>query len=461
MATAMRYDMTKGNPIKLILKFSMPMLIGNIFQQTYSMADSAILGKYVGDKALAAVGSTGSITFLFFSLVFGLSSGIGIVVSQYYGARDEQSIKKSISTAIYIMMGSSLLMGVITVVAARLVLQLLGTPKEVIDDATLYLQVVGIGVIAVGAANGMSAILRALGDSITPFIFLLVGCISNILLDLLFVIEFNGGVLGVAVATVISQFIAAIGSIICGWYMKPIFKMRFKDLVIEPEIFKKCIVIGTPIALQSSLIAISCVVLQGVVNSYGEKIMAAYTIAGRIEQLIQQPFNSIGMAVGTYTGQNMGANNTERVKKGFWAGTIICTAFSLMMLPVILLGGEQIMKIFTDDPEVIFEGARGIRINCFFYSALGMIYVTRSILNGCGDVKFTMYSGMIEVLSRVCLAKPLTYIPTVGMLSIWYTSALTWTITGIISCIRYAGGKWKKIRIVEKQEIKDAIDMSR
>ncbi len=449
MDTSKMYDMTKGNPTALLLKFSLPMVIGNIFQQFYNMVDAVIVGQFVGANALASVGATGSITFLFFSLVLGLSSGIGIIVSQYYGAKENDKVQKTIATALYVIIISSILMAVVTMIAARPIMELLDTPDEIIGDSVVYLRVVGAGIVAVGIYNGTASILRALGDSKTPLIFLIVAAILNVVLDLLFVLSFNMGVLGVAVATVISQAVSGIGCVLYAWIKMPLFRMPLKAYVIDLSIFKKCLKLGIPVALQNSMIAISCIMLQKVVNGFGPTIMAAFTVAGRFEQLIQQPFNSLGAALATYTGQNMGANNVERIKKGFWSAAKISTVFSLLMLPVAWFGGEGIMSLFTHEADVIREGAKGIRITCFFYSALGMIYVTRNVLNGAGDVRFAMISGLVEVIGRLGLAKPLTLVPGIGMLSIWYTTGLTWLLTAVVSCIRYAGGKWMTKGIIE------------
>lgn len=457
MVKTRNYDMTQGNPTKILLQFAVPMLVGNIFQQLYNMVDSAIVGRFVGENALAAVGATGSIVWLFFSLVYGLASGAGVIVSQYYGAKEEKKVKQTIATAAYIMITTSILMCLITFFTARPVMLLLNTPADVIGNSVIYLKVVAIGILAVGPYNGVASILRAIGDSKLPLIFMVIGCVTNIGLDLLFVIVFGWGVFGVAFATVIAQMIAMIGLVICSWLCRPIFRLQIKEYVVNKDIFCKCFALGVPMALQSSLIAVSCTVLQAVVNSYGPTIMAAYTVACRFEQIVQQVYDSLGMGIGTYTGQNMGANNIERVKKGFWSGVKLNVLFSLCMIPITFFGGKVIMSIFTDNPAVIYEGARGIRINCFFYMALGMIYVGRSLLNSAGDVKFTMIAGIVEVICRVGFAKPLTYVPFIGMLSIWFTSGLTWLVTGTVTCMRYASGKWKAKGIIQRQHADERV----
>ncbi|QEH67045.1 MATE family efflux transporter [Cellulosilyticum sp. WCF-2] len=452
MARGYTQDMTKGSPTRLLLMFSIPMLVGNLFQQLYNMADTVIVGKFVGENALGAVGATGSIGFLFFSLSFGLAAGIGIVISQFFGAGEIDKVKKAIATSLYVMAISALVMGVIGIVTARPIMIMLNTPDVMLDDAVLYLQVTCGGLIAVAIYNGVAAVLRALGDSKTPLIFLAVACVVNVGLDLLFVVVFKMAVLGVATATVIAQIIAAIGCLVYAWIKVPIFKIPLKECVPDLHIFRQCTFLGLPVALQNAMIAVSCIVLQRVVNGFGPTIVAAFTAETRFEQLVQQPFASLGAAIATYTGQNIGAGKIDRVKRGFWAGTLISTVFSIVMLPVAWLGGEAIMRLFTDNQEVIIEGARGIRITSVFYSALGMIYVTRNVLNGSGDVKFAMLSGFVEVGGRVGFAKPLTFVPFIGMLSIWFTSSFTWTLTAVISCIRYAQGKWKEKSIVAKEQ---------
>lgn len=442
------FNMTEGRPGKLLLAFTIPMLIGNIFQQLYSMVDSIVVGQYVGSNALAAVGATGSINFFFFSFSFGLAAGIGVVVSQYFGARNDKQVMKTIANSIYVLSTISIVMSILGILLARIILVAMNTPIIILEDSILYMRVTCAGIIAVSAYNGVSSILRALGDSKTPLLFLVVASFINIALDLLFVISFNWGVFGVAIATIISQTVAAIGCIIYAYQKIAYFRIPKEFYEVDRELVIKCIKIGIPVSFQNSLIAVSCIALQSVVNSFGETVVAAFTASGRFEQLIQQPFNSLGAAVVTYTGQNIGAGKVDRVKKGFWAATIMCAIFSLIMLPVAYFGSSGIMRMFVSDPEVIQMGAHAIRITAFFYFALGMIYVSRAVLNGAGDAAYAMINGLVEITGRVGLARPLTMIPAIGYWGVWYTTGLTWLITGTISCIRYAGGKWKTKTII-------------
>ncbi|HEX3076780.1 MAG TPA: MATE family efflux transporter, partial [Lachnospiraceae bacterium] len=305
------HDMTKGNEVKLIIKFTLPMLLGNVFQQFYNLIDSVVVGRFVGAKALAAVGACGSLSFLFISICMGLSIGIGIIISQHFGAGEEEQIKSAITNAIYVIGVAGVIMSTLAVIFARPLLQLLHTPPEILNDATSFFSIIAGGMIAVAGYNAIAAILRALGDSKTPLIFLVVSCIINVLLDLLFVLAWNMGVSGAAIATVISQGCAAVGSTIYARRTNPYFRLRKEHWKVNRNIIKKCIKIGIPVAMQNSMIAISMVALQTVVNSFGETAVAAYTATSRVEQLIHQPFNSLGAAMSTFAGQNMGAGKLD------------------------------------------------------------------------------------------------------------------------------------------------------
>lgn len=436
------YSMTEGNPAKLLLMFTLPMLIGNLFQQFYNMVDSIIVGRFVSANALAAVGATGSLNFLFFSMSFGISAGVGVVISQYFGAQNDDMVERSIVNGLYLLAIVSAIMTVISVGLARAVLVLLNTPESILEDAVTYMRVSCAGILAVAAYNGIAAILRALGDSKTPLYFMVVSCFINIGLDLLFILGFQWSVMGAALATVIAQLIAAIGSFIYAYIKIPYFKNALYKLELKIMIIEKCFTLGLPIAIQNSLIAFSCIFLQRVVNGFGESVVAANTALGRIEQLVQQPYSSLGAAITAYTGQNIGAGKLDRVKKGYRIGVIFVLIFSLIMLIPGQFFGKQIVGVFVQDAEVIAIGARGFAITSWFYFMLGMIYVARSVLNGAGDAVYSMINGLMEIAGRIGFAVPLTKIPMIGMWGIFYTTGLTWALVGIVSIARYRQGKW-------------------
>lgn len=449
MAKTITRDMTSGSPAKLILQFSLPMLIGNIFNQVYNMVDSIVVGQYVGSEALAAVGATGSLVFLIIGLTFGLSAGISIVISQYFGAKDYDNVRKAFATATYIVVILSAVMGLVGFFSSRWLLELLNTPESIIDQSDMYMKITFAGILGVSCYNGMSAVLRALGDSITPLIFLVVASILNVILDLLFVIVFHWDVPGVAIATIISQIVSAIGCIIYAMAKVKILRMPLKEFKPEKEIFKKCIRLGLPVALQNSFVSISMMALQGLINSYNEVIIAASTVVNRIEQLVLQPGMSVGAAVAAYAGQNIGAGKLDRVKKGFQSSAILIVAFSLVMLPVMYFGGEYVMRMFTskEDIEVVTKGVEAIRITSFFYSAVGLIFITRNFLSGTGDIHVPLFMGITEMICRVVFANVLCVF--IGYRGIWWATALNWFVTALVGILRVASGKWKNKSIIQ------------
>ena len=437
--------MTVGSPARHILKFTLPLLIGNLFQQLYNMVDSIVVGRFVSAHALAAVGACGSLNFLFFSLSSGLSVGIGIIAAQYFGANDEKQLKKTIANSIYVLSSAAVVVTLIGVIFARPILQLLQTPDVYINDSIDYFRVTCIGIIGVAFYNGVAALLRAVGDSKTPLYFLILSSIINVGLDLLFVICFDMGVVGVGLATIIAQAVSAIVSMIYAFHKVSYFRLSKKDLHPDTSMIRDSFRLGAPVAFQNSMIAVSCIALQAVVNGFGPDVASAYTITGRIEQLVQQPYGSLGMALTSYAGQNIGAKKQERVVEGFRKATLIVLIFSLIMLPLFFFFGKYICGIFVKEEaaDVIALGAKALRITSPFYFALGMIYVPRAVLNGCGDTGFAMINGLTEVVCRILFSNILTRIAFLDYWGIWITTGLTWGVTALVCVLRYRGGKWR------------------
>lgn len=446
-------DMTTGSPARHILTFALPLLLGNLFQQLYNMVDSVVVGNYVGKNALAAVGTCGSMSFLFFSLSSGLAIGIGIIVSQFYGAKDEQQVRNTIANSIYVLVTAALAVSVLGILLCPALLRLLQTPEHIMEDATLYLRTTCAGIIAIALYNGVAAVLRALGDSRTPLYFLILSSVVNVILDLAFVIYCDMGVFGVALATIISQAVSAVTCLLYAYHKVPYFRLTREELRPHKAIILKSFRLGIPMALQSSMIAISCMVLQGVVNSFGDTVMAAFTITSRVEQIIQQPFNSLGTAMTTYAGQNMGAGKPDRVRKGLRQATLMILAFCLLMVPIFFLLGPQIVRIFVKEQDVIEMGYRALRITSLFYFGLGMIYVPRGLLNGCGDTAFSMINGITEVACRIGYSQILLRIPILGYWSVWITTGLTWITVATVCMIRYLSGKWRQKGLVQAREL--------
>lgn len=452
MARDFTRDMTVGSPTKLLLKFATPMLIGNIFQQLYNWVDSIVVGKYDGKEALAAVGATGSLTFLIFGLTFGLSAGASIVVSQYYGAKDYENVRKSFATASYLIIITSIIMGVIGVLASQWLLELLDTPAEIIDQSRIYMQISFAGILGIALYNGMSSVLRALGDSTSPLIFLIISSIINVVLDILFVAGFGWGVLGVAIATIIAQAVSGIACVIYGFKKVELLRMPLSDFKPDLHILRKCIRIGFPVALQNSFISVSMMAMQKVINKFPTEVIASSNVNNRIEQLVTQPAMSLGTAISSFTAQNIGANKIDRAKRGMRSATTIIISFSLIMLPVMYFGGGDLMRLFTkkEDFAVVAVGIEGIRITSFFYSFVGMIFITRQFLSGAGDIYVPMIMGFTEVVSRVVFSNVLSHY--FGYKGIFLATGLTWFVAGIIGIVRVISGKWMGKSIVDNEQ---------
>ena len=430
-------NMTQGNPTMLLLSFAVPMFIGNIFQQMYSLADSIIVGQFLGSSALAAIGTTGSVTFLFFSICNGIASGSGIVASQCYGAGDPAQTKRAIANAAYIMFIASMVMSVVSYIAAPWALTVMGTPAEILPDAVVYMRMSCIGVPLVAVYNYSSSMLRALGDSRTPLYFLIVSCILNIGLDLLCVYVWEMGVFGAALATIIAQVIAGLGCLLYAVRSNPYFHLSREDFTPDKQIIGRAVRLGLPLAMQWSMVALSTSALQAFVNSFGADAMAAFTAANRVEHLVHLPYGSISAALATYAGQNYGAGNIGRVKDGLKHGMLISAVFTAVIMVAYQLFSEPIMRMLVKETAVIEIGAQALRLTSWFYIFLALINMCRGILNGIGDALFAFINGVVEVICRIGLPMLVVLIPGVGMWGIWWTAGVTWAISGLSCLLRY------------------------
>ncbi|MBP3199912.1 MAG: MATE family efflux transporter [Butyrivibrio sp.] len=441
-------DMTVGVPTTLILSFMLPMMMGNIFQQFYNIVDTIIAGRFIDAKALAAVGSTGSVTNLFFALGNGLATGIGILVSQSFGSGDMKALKKVITNAFVIVSLTALFVGTLGFFASKPVLTyFLKTPADILDNAASYMAITCIGFIGTALYNTISYIMRGVGDSKTPLYFLIASSFINVFMDLLFVIFFHMGVVGLAVATITAQAISAAGSIIYAFKKNPVFNIKRSDWKLDMDIIIKCYKLGGSMALQSGLIALSFVILQRVINSFDSVVVAAFTTTSKIENIVNMQFKALQDSMSTYTGQNIGAGKTDRVKQGFRSGYTMMAVYAIAMIIVMALFGDLFVKIFIDstETEIIAYGSRAMRILSIFYLPLGTIYVCRGILNGAGDAKFPLISGFSEMAGRIVFPAFLCSIPFIGAWGLWLSTGITWTIVGITALIRYKTLKWDSL----------------
>ena len=435
-------NMTEGRPLGLLAVFALPLLIGNLFQQAYNLADSMIVGQLLGANALAAVGATGSISFLFFSIFNGISGGCGIVTAQFFGARDDRRVCKAIANSAYIMLGFSLLTGTVAFLMVPTVLGWMGTPAEILSDAITYMRMTSASVPLIAVYNYASSMQRALGDSRTPLYFLIFSCLLNVGLDLLFVGAFNLGVFGAAFATMLSQLLAGFGSLLWAFKRNPYFRLNKESLAFDKPIAKKAVRLGLPLALQWSLIAISTTALQSVVNTFGPSAIAAFTATNRLEQLVQQPFGSMSMALSTYTSQNMGAGKTSRIRTGFRDSMLAIAALAGAMTLIMQLTGGSFVSLFVKEKDVIALGSQALKITSIFYIFLGVIYVCRGGLNGVGDAVFSIINGVVEIAGRIGLPLLLLGITAAGVWSIWITAGVTWMLAGVSCVMRYIS--WRK-----------------
>lgn len=423
----MMMDMTKGNPAKLILAFTIPILIGNLFQQFYSMVDTAIVGQFVGVGALAAVGATGGVIFLVQGFVNGLTHGFSVIVSQRYGANDEVGIKKATATSIYLSAIATVVLTIICVVLAKPVLQVMNTPADILEDATSYVTIFFGGLVSIIVYNLLASLLRAFGDSKTPLYFLILASITNIILDLVLIINFKMGVAGAAIATVVSQ---GLSGLLCYFYMIKkfdILTLKREHFKYDPVLVKELMYVSLPMALQYAITAIGVMILQVAVNSFGSTTVAAFTAATKVEQLVVQPGIAIGMTMATYAAQNLGARRIDRVRQGArqsaWI-TIVTNALSSVI--VIFLGG-YIVQLFipSANVEALPISMEYLKITAIFYPVLGLLFLYRFALQGLGNTVVPMFAGVMELVMRtivaftlpgllgyqgVCLASPLAWI---------------------------------------------------
>ena len=430
-------NMTSGNPSRLLAVFALPMLIGNLFQQAYNLVDSIVVGRFVGAPALAAVGATGSVTFMFFSICGGIGAGCGVVTSQCFGSGDISRTKQAIINSAYVMFAAALIMGVIAFIAAPSVLKLMDTPNDIMPDAVMYMRISCVGVPLVAVYNYTSSMLRALGDSRTPLYFLIFASFANIVLDLVCVCLLHMEVVGVALATIAAQLMAGIGCLIYVLKTNSYFRISRTECAPSGEIIKSSVRLGIPLALQWSMIAISTAALQSFVNSFGTAAVAAFTATSRVEQLVHQPYGSLSTALSTYAGQNFGAKRLDRVRSGLRHGMTISAAFTVVMIVVMQLFSENIISLFVDDAEVIRLGAYGLRLTSWFYIFLAAINMTRGLLNGIGDALFSLINGIVEVVCRICLPMLIVLIPGLGLNGIWWTAGLAWVISAMFCVLRY------------------------
>ena len=444
-------DMTQGAPWQRILEFSIPMLIGNVAQQLYNTADSVIVGKFVGDNALAAVGSAMPILNLLLALFVGIATGAGIVISQSYGARDREGLRKSIGNCISLAFIASLVIMVVGPLLTRPMLELLGTPDSILDWCTAYLKIQFFGIAGFFFYNMLSGVLRGLGDSVSALGFLLLAAALNVVLDLWFVAGFDMGVAGVSLATVIAQSISAIFCFRKLMKMRDIFDLNKQTVKLDQFVAMRIIKLGVPSGITQAIFSMAGMVTQTLTNSMGEMVIAANVIIMRVDGFAMMPNFSFGQAMSVYTGQNVGAMKYDRVGLGTKQGTTIAVSCSAAITCVLLFLNKYLFGIFTETAELIDLAGRMMRLMAVGYLGVAITQSLGGVMRGAGDTVSPMW---ISIISTVLLRVPVAYImahftaseawPQGHPFSLSASLLISWVLGAVMSCVVFKLGKWKK-----------------
>ncbi|WP_066631531.1 MATE family efflux transporter [Labilibacter marinus] len=444
-------DLTVGNEAKLIFKFAIPMVLGNLFQQLYSVVDRIIVGRFIDDTALAAVGASFPIFYMLISFMIGIGSGATIVISQYFGAKDMEKVKRTITTIYTFMFFASLVIMFIGIYFSRDIFELLNVGGDVLPQSIEYFTVYMTGMVAFFGFNGTSSILRGLGDSKTPLRFLIFSTVLNIILDILFVVVFGWGIKAAALATVISQF-AAFGRAI--WYLEKkqhIISFKLKQWVFDWQLFKQSLRIGLPTGFQQTFVALGLMALIRIVNNFDSSVLAAYTVAGQIDSLAALPALNLGSALSAFVGQNLGANKIDRIKKGLRATLFMAWSISLVVLLSAYFFGEQLMYLFSDNPEVVEHGTNYLKIVSAFYLIFSTMFVIHGVMRGAGATLIPMFITLMSLwIIRIPLA--VVFSKHFGVNGIWWAIPAGWTAGMLGSLIYYLSGKWKDQGVVKRNK---------
>lgn len=429
MASNTTKDMTTGSSMKLILGFAVPLLMGMLFQQVYSLVDTIIVGRFLGVNALAAVGATGSINFLIIGFCLGLCNGFALPVAQRFGAKDYDGLRKYVgnSAVLSVIIGGTIT--VFTVVFCRNILQIMDTPADIIDLSYNYIVVIFAGIPATLLYNILSSYLRSLGDSVTPVAFLILSACLNIGLDLLFIVTFHWGVFGASFATVLSQLVSGVLCLVFIIIRFDILHLKRDDWRLDPAYVRNLLVMGLPMGFQYSITAIGSVILQAAVNSLGSIAVASMTAASKISMFVVCPFDALGSTMATYGGQNVGAGKLERLGKGLRSAVILGAIYSAVIFVVVYFFGENMIQIFLSPTEenaatVLVWAKEFLVINAAFYFPLALVNIVRFLIQGMGFSGFAVFAGVFEMVARTIVG--LFLVPVFGFIAACFASPLAW-----------------------------------
>lgn len=450
-------DMTVGEPWKRILEFSIPMLIGNIAQQLYNTVDSIVIGRYVGDNALAAVGSAMPIYIFLLVFFVAVSTGAGIMVSQYFGAKDREKLSRSIGVCLTLTAVTSTIIMIIGPIVVRPMLSFINTPPSILDWCANYLLILLVGNWGFSYFNILSGILRGLGDSLSALVFLLISTVLNIFLDIYFVAKLNMGVPGVALATVIAQVISAILCAIKLKNMHEVFDLNLEVMKPQKEYVVQLLRLGLPSGLTQVIFSLAMVTVQSLTNIFGEMVIACNVIVMRVDGFAMMPNFTFGIAMTTFTGQNVGAKKLERVEEGTRQGLAIAVGVSIIITITILTFGRYLMEIFTDTAELVDLSMHMMRILAVGYVAMAVTQVLSGVMRGAGDTMTPMWISLITtIFLRVPVAYGIAYLtrspgyPNGRPESIFISLLVAWVSGAIITLLFYRKGNWKAKALINE-----------
>lgn len=424
-------DMTQGSPRKLIFGFAIPLLLGNLFQQFYSLVDTVIVGKFLGVNQLAAVGATGSINFLIIGFCMGICNGFGIPIAQKFGAKDESGMRRFVANSAWLGVIFSVVLTLTTVVLCRQILTWMKTPADIIDDSYTYIVIIFAGIPVTILYNLTSAIIRSMGDSKTPVYFLTMSACLNIGLDLFCILVLHMGVAGAAVATVVSQAVSGAACLIYMMKKYDILKMRQGEAKMKPDLMLRLVVMGVPMGLQYSVTAIGSVVLQSAVNTLGSMAVASVTAAGKISMFFCCPFDALGATMATYAGQNMGAGKPDRIRKGLKEASIMGCIYAVIAFAVLFFAGKYVALLFVDASETaILDNVQlMLTINSAFYIPLAFVNIVRFLIQGVGFSGLAIFSGVFEMVARALAGFLL--VPHFGFHAVCFANPMAWVFADI------------------------------
>jgi putative MATE family efflux protein len=457
----MMKDLTQGSEGRNIFRFAVPMLVGHMFQQLYTFVDQIIVGRFLGKEALASVGASFPVIFTLIALIIGIATGGTIVISQFFGAKKFKEVKSTIDTIFIIMGISAVIMTVVGLTFSEQIFTLMKLPEELMPTANAYFSIYVSGLVVFFGYNGVAAVLRGMGDSITPLYFMILATVLNIGLDLLFIVKLGWGIEGAAYATIIAQGTAFIVAVIYLNRTHELIKFNFRDFAFDREIAKQSLRIGLPTGLQHTFVALGMMALMGIVNGFGTNVVAAFTAAGRLDSLAIIPSMVFSTALSTFVGQNIGAGKIDRVKRGLQRTMLMSSATAIGITLLIILFKYPLMKLFTTDQEVIQIGGGYLTIVTSFYLLFTWMFIYGGVMRGAGDTIIPMFITLfslwiIRIPAAVFLSQETIELfgftikgMGLGPDGIWWAIPSGWGFGMILSFIYYKTGRWKTKTVIK------------